>query len=91
MIDPKTLDELSRRIDEALPSGIDRVREDFRKNVRAALGGALERMDLVSREEFDVQAAVLGRTRQKVAELEALVARLERELGKARPAGDATD
>ena len=88
-MDPKTLEELSRRIDEALPAGLDRIRDDLRKNVRAALGGALERMDLVSREEFDVQAAVLARTRSKLAELEAEVARLEDELRRRDESGQA--
>lgn len=78
MIDPKTLDEVVRRATEGLPAGLDRVREDLRKNLDTVLSATLARMDLVSREEFDVQSGVLARTRAKLASLEAKVAELER-------------
>ena len=78
MIDPKTLDTLVGRIVDGLPSGFGRVRDDLRGNLRAAVSAALARMDLVTREEFDVQAAVLARTRAKLEALEATVAELER-------------
>ncbi len=77
MIDPKTLDALAARIAEGLPAGFGRVHEDLRNNLHAALSAALARMDLVSREEFDVQSAVLARTREKLTALEAKVAELE--------------
>ena len=78
MIDPKSLDALVGRIAEGLPAGFGQVHEDLRNNLRAALSAALARMDLVSREEFDVQSAVLARTREKLTALEAKVAELER-------------
>lgn len=78
MIDPKTLDALVARIAEGLPAGFGQVHEDLRNNLRAAVSAALARMDLVSREEFDVQSAVLARTREKLTALEAQVAELER-------------
>lgn len=81
MIDPKTLDALVARIAEGLPPGFTRVQEDLRNNLRAAVSAALARMELVSREEFDVQAAVLARTREKLTALEAKVAALESEIG----------
>lgn len=80
MIDPKTLDTLVSRIADGLPAGFGQVREDLRKNLHAAVSAALARMDLVSRDEFDVQSAVLARTREKLTALEAKVAELERSL-----------
>lgn len=80
MIDPKTLDALVARIAEGLPAGFGRVHEDLRNNLHAAVSAALTRMDLVSRDEFDVQSAVLARTREKLTALEAKVGELERTL-----------
>ncbi len=80
MIDPKTLDALVARIAEGLPAGFGQVQEDLRNNLHAAVSAALARMDLVSREEFDVQSAVLARTREKLTALEVKVAELERTL-----------
>lgn len=81
MIDPKTLDTLVGRIVDGMPAGFGRVRDDVRNNLRAAVSAALARMDLVTREEFDVQAAVLARTRAKLEALEARVGELERAAG----------
>lgn len=77
MINPSALDELSRRIGELLPPGVEKLGTDFRRNLRAAVGTAVSRMDLVTREEFDLQAAVLARTREKLETLERRVAALE--------------
>lgn len=81
MIDPKTVDALVTRIAEGLPAGFGQLHEDLRNNLHAAVSAALGRMDLVSREEFDVQSAVLARTREKLTALEAKVAELEHDLG----------
>jgi BMFP domain-containing protein YqiC len=81
MIGPKALEELTRRVYDALPEGIERLQEDVKKNVRAALEAALARMDLITREEFEVQSAVLARTREKIDALEKTVARLEEQAG----------
>ena len=88
MIDPKTLDALVSRIAEGLPPGFAKVHEDLRNNLHAAVSAALTRMELVSRQEFDVQAAVLARTREKLTALEAKVAALERQRNGARGAED---
>ena len=80
MIDPKTLDALVSRIAAGLPAGFAQMHADLRNNLHAAVSAALARMDLVSREEFDVQSAVLARTRAKLIALEAKVAELERGL-----------
>ena len=69
--------ELAQRLASMLPDGFSEARSDLEKNFKAVLGSWLEKLDLVTREEFDVQAAVLARTR---ARLEALEKRLDEEL-----------
>ncbi len=78
MLEPKHLDDLASRLAGSLPKGIQALQADIGKNLRASLEAGLARLDLVTREEFDVQAAVLARTREKLAVLEARVAELER-------------
>ena len=80
MIDPRKLDDLARRIQATLPPGLDEVREDVIRNIRAVVAAGIARMDLVEREEFDVQSAVLARTREKLEVLEDRVRQLEKEL-----------
>lgn len=75
--DPKLLNDLARRLAESLPAPLAQMKQDLEKNFRAVLEGALSRLDLVTREEFDAQAAVLARTREKLDKLEADVAQLE--------------
>lgn len=77
MLDPKQLDELAQRLAQSLPRGIQTLRDDLARNLRASLESGLTRLDLVSREEFDVQVAVLARTREKLRHLETRVAELE--------------
>ena len=77
MITTKMLDELTRRVAQALPEGLGQLQTDVEKNVRAALSAALSRMDLVTRDEFDVQTGVLARTREKLTVLERRVRELE--------------
>ena len=77
MLDPKDIDDLSRKLAGSLPSGLAALQEDFQRNSAAFLQAALSRLDLVTREEFDVQRAVLARTREKLQELEKKVAELE--------------
>ncbi len=78
--DPKRpgLDELARQLAEAVPQNIKALGQDVERNFRALLHSGFERMDLVTREEFDLQSAVLQRTREKLEALEARVAELER-------------
>lgn len=79
MLNPKFIDELTRKIVDTLPEGIVQLQSDIRKNIRAAVAAAFERMDLVTRQEFDVQVGVLARTREKLSALEEKVAKLEQE------------
>ncbi len=69
-----SIDELARRLAESVPQGLRSVKDDLEKNFRSVLQSGLGKLDLVTREEFEVQEAVLARTRQK---LEALEERLE--------------
>lgn len=82
--DSERLDELARRVIEALPAGMEEIGQDLRANLKSVLGAALERLDLVTREEFDVQQAVLARTRDKLERLERTVAGLEEKLEASR-------
>lgn len=77
MIDAKFIDDLAHRLSAAVPPGVRNVQSDVEKNLRATLQAALSRLDLVTREEFDVQTKVLARTRARLEELEKLVAELE--------------
>lgn len=71
------VEELANKVIGLLPEGAHALGEDVRRNLRGALTAALARMDLVTREEFDVQAAVLARTRAKLEALEKRVTELE--------------
>ena len=75
--DRPTLDELARKLADAVPGNIKSVGEDMERNFKSLLQSALARMDLVTREEFDVQMAVLARSREKLEALEARLAALE--------------
>jgi len=79
MLDPKYLDDLTRHLSGSLPKGLQALQEDINRNLRAALEAGLAKLDLVTREEFDVQAAVLARSREKLEQLESEVAALERQ------------
>jgi BMFP domain-containing protein YqiC len=81
MIDPKIFDDLARRVSAAVPQGVREVQGDVERNLRAALQAALNKLDLVTREEYDVQQAVLARSRAKLDELAIRVAVLEEQLG----------
>ena len=74
------LDQLARQMAEAVPQNIKALGEDLERNFKSLLQSGIERMDLVSREEFDLQTAVLERTREKLEALEARLAQMEKEL-----------
>jgi len=66
----ESIDELARRLAESVPQGLRSVKDDLEKNFRSVLQAGLGKLDLVTREEFEVQEAVLARTRQKLDALE---------------------
>lgn len=74
------IDELSQRLAELMPEGLRDARDDVAANVRSALQAGLRKLDVVTREEFDVQRLVLLRTREKIEQLEQQLAALERQL-----------
>ncbi|MHB9118138.1 MAG: accessory factor UbiK family protein [Burkholderiales bacterium] len=87
MLHQKILDEIGAKLGRA---AADSPASELEKNMRAVLQAMFAKLDLVSREEFDVQQAVLLRTREKLEKLEAQVALLEQQsgLGAAAPAAE---
>ncbi len=77
MFDTKFIDDLARQISDSIPAGVKGMQADVQKNIHTLLQGALSRLDLVTREEFDAQSQVLARTREKLEQLEKLVSDLE--------------
>lgn len=71
------IEDLTRQLREVLPAGLDTARDDLDDILRAAISAAVQKMDLVTREEFDVQAAVLARTREKLEQLTAHLQEIE--------------
>jgi len=80
MIDLNHIDDLARRLSGLVPPSMREGREELQQNFKAVLQTGLSRLDLVTREEFDVQRAVLLRTREKLDALEKLVEQLEARL-----------
>ena len=77
MFDAQKIDELSRKISDLVPPTVREMQSELEQNVKALLQGALSQMNLVTREEFDVQSKVLARTREKLESLETLVSQME--------------
>jgi len=77
MIDLKMIDELSRKLTESLPPGFSRLKNETDEQFRLVLSRAFERMNLVTREEFDAQSAVLLRTREKLEDLQRQIEAME--------------
>lgn len=80
----QSIDELARTLADSVPQGLRSVKDDLEKNFKSVLRSGLGRLDLVTREEFDVQEAVLARTRQKLEALEARLQSLEAHGAKAK-------
>ncbi len=74
MLDPKIFEEINNRLSALIAAS---PAKDIEKNVKAMLASVFEKMDLVTREEFDIQMQLLARTREKLTALEARVAELE--------------
>lgn len=79
MIDPKLIDDLARRLGGSLPESLRSLREDLEQNFKATLQSALSRLDLVTREEFELRTAMLEKARAQVAELERRLQSLEQD------------
>jgi len=76
--DPKSLDDLARRLADAVPPGLAALKNDLEQNFKAVLQSGLAKLDLVTRQEFDIQAGVLKRSRERLEELERRIAALEK-------------
>ena len=73
----ESIENLAKKLAESMPESLRSVREDLETNFRAVLRASLSKLDLVTREEFEVQEAVLRKTREKLDKLEAKLAELE--------------
>ena len=78
MIDLGKIDEIVNRLSDSLPPGANRLKEDMESQFRSVLKSAFEKMELVTREEFDIQTSVLERSRVKLEALERQLDELER-------------
>ena len=88
MIDSRLLDEISSALGRHLPPNVRAVKDDFEKNARSVLQSSLERMDLVTREDYDIQVALVARLRARLDALEARVNDLEASQANAPPPSD---
>ena len=80
MPDSRIFDDIARRLSNAMPASAEAVQDDLEKNLRAAAQATFARLDLVTREEFDVQCKLLARSRAKIELLEKQVSELEAKL-----------
>ncbi len=82
MLNPSDIESVAKKIAEILPPGVGQVPEGIQSQVKAILSSSFAKMDLVTREEFDIQAGVLAKTRMKLEALEAQLAEIESKLDK---------
>ena len=75
----ESVENIARKLAEAVPEGLRSMREDLEQSFRSVLRASLSKLDLVTREEFEVQEAVLAKTREKLGKLEAEVRKLEQD------------
>lgn len=73
----ESIENLARKLADTMPEGLRSMREDLEENFRGVLQSGLNKLDLVTREEFEVQEAVLARTREKLTQLEAKLEEIE--------------
>ena len=78
MVNTNFIDDLARQISKSIPAGVKGMQADMEKNIHTLLQSALGKLDLVTREDFDAQTAVLRRTREKLEQLEQAIAELEK-------------
>ncbi|AMG30574.1 cytoplasmic protein [Grimontia hollisae] len=82
MFDPKKLEQIAKQIHESMPKPVKDLGNDVEQKVREVIQSQLAKLDVVSREEFDVQTQVLLRTRQKLTEMEQKLAEFEQKLNE---------
>tara|TARA_R110001583_G_scaffold1542_8_gene11971 strand:+ start:10715 stop:10969 length:255 start_codon:yes stop_codon:yes gene_type:complete len=81
MINAKKIEEIAKQVTDAIPPGLKTMANDFEDKTKAVLQRKLSQLDVVTREEFDVQTQVLIKTRTKLAALEARLTELEANKG----------
>ena len=82
MLDPKIFDDISKRVAGSIPQGLQSLQNDLQRNLHSSLEATFSRLNLVTREEFDIQQAVLLRTREKLDLLEKELQVLEKQRQK---------
>ena len=80
MIDTQSLNDLANKLSAAVPDSVKTLKSDVDNNLKAILESSLKQMNLVSREEFDVQTALLKRTQLQLNKLEEQIAELEKRI-----------
>lgn len=79
---PKFIEELTQKVCACLPEGLQDLKDDTQKNIKAVVQAGFERMNLVTKEEFDVQRKVLERTKIEVSQLEQQIKQLEEKINE---------
>lgn len=82
MFDPKKIEQIAKQIHESMPQSVKDLGSDVEQKVRQVIQGQLNKLDVVSREEFDVQTQVLLRTREKLTQMEQKLAEIESKLAE---------
>ncbi|MCE0493689.1 ubiquinone biosynthesis accessory factor UbiK [Vibrio salinus] len=82
MFDPKKIEQIAKQIHESMPQSVKDLGNDVEQKIRQVIQGQLNKLDVVSREEFDVQTQVLLRTREKLTQMEQKLAEIEDKLEK---------
>jgi len=77
MLNANQLEEMAKKLAENIPQGVGKVPTGLQDQIKAILSRSFEKMDLVTRQEFDIQAGVLAKTRSKLEALEKIVSELE--------------
>ncbi len=78
MFDSKVFEDVAKKLADALPPGLNDLKKDMEKTFHSILQNTFSKLDLVTREEFDTQVAVLAKTREKLEKLERQVATMEK-------------
>tara|TARA_B100001248_G_scaffold56294_1_gene37421 strand:+ start:1377 stop:1631 length:255 start_codon:yes stop_codon:yes gene_type:complete len=76
-IDPKNIDDLANKIKGVLPESLKSSKEEMQKTLKSGAEGVFQKLDLVSREEYDIQVSLLRKCQKKIDELEAKISELE--------------
>jgi len=82
MINAKKLEEIAQQVTDSIPPGLKNLANDFEDKTKTVIQRKLAELDVVSREEFDVQTQVLLKTRAQIAELEKKIGELEAKLAE---------